>query len=102
MKTHPFTLRARMIRAGLRVDLRYRVVAAGIDHRGRIIGIRTNGPRLVRRGWHAEERLLHTSPPTLRRILLARVGADGRLLPIEPCEVCAKLARRRGVRIEVI
>ncbi len=100
MRSHSSILLPRMIRAGLTVhQCRYRVVAAGLDHRLRIISIRTNTPRLPLRGLHAEERILHTSPRSLSLILLARVGADGSLLPITPCPVCARLAAKRGVRI---
>lgn len=99
MKSHSSLLLNRIIRAGLRVSLRYRVVAVGIDHRLRIINIKTNQPRLIRRGLHAEERVLHTSPRSLRQIVIARVGADGRLLPIDACDVCKRLARKRGIKI---
>jgi len=45
-----------MIRAGLRLShCRHRVIAAGIDYRGRIITIRTNTPWMQSHGHHAEE-----------------------------------------------
>lgn len=80
--------------------MRYRIIAAGIDHRGRIISLATNSPRLETRGFHAEERVIHTSPRTLRRIVLLRIGACGNQLPIDPCSHCQKLADRRGIVIE--
>jgi len=100
MRTHLTSLLPRAIRAALRVHTcRYRVVAVGVDYRSRVIGLATNMPRLERRGWHAEERLIHRSPRSLRTVLIARVGADGELLPIDPCEHCRKLADKYGVRI---
>lgn len=79
---------------------RYRVIAAGIDNRNRIIGIATNRPRLQSRSYHAEEVLLHRLPRSLVRILLARVNNRGELMPIDPCCVCSRLAEKRGVQIE--
>jgi hypothetical protein len=103
MKAHTSTLVSRMIRAGLRVHAcRHRVIVAGTDYRGRIITLATNSPRLVTRGFHAEERVIHTSPRTLRRIMLLRIGARGNQLPIDPCSHCQKLANRRGITIERI
>lgn len=101
MKLHISDLATRMLRAGLRVHAcRYKVVCVGIDGRDRIISIATNAPRLERRGWHAEERLLHKSPRSLVRIVLARFNARGEQLPIHACSHCQKLARKRGVKIE--
>ena len=103
MRSHISTLIPRMIRAGLRVhSCRYRVVAAGIDHNNKIISLFTNRPRLPARGHHAEERVIFSSPKSLRKILILRVGSDGSLLPIDPCKMCRKLARERGITIESI
>lgn len=100
MRSHSSVLISRMIRAGLRVNLRYRVIACGIDNRGRIISISTNAPRLPLQGYHAEERVMFSSPKSLSRILILRVGAMGQRLPIDPCERCKRLAEKRGVKIE--
>lgn len=101
MKSHPSTIADRMIRAALRVrECRYRICAVGLDHRGRIINISTNSPRLSNRGWHAEELVIHRTPRSLSRILIARVGARGDLLAIDPCAHCQRLANKYGVIIE--
>lgn len=100
MRAHRTTIVDRVQRAGLRVKLRFRVVAVGLDHRGRFIAIATNTPLFECRSRHAEERLMHKSPPSLRRILIARIGKQGAWLPIDACENCKRLAARRGVVIE--
>lgn len=103
LRSHISVLVPRMIRAGLRVkECRYRVVAAGIDNKDRIISIATNRPRLKNRGMHAEERVMYASPRSLSRVLILRVGARGNLLPIHPCRWCSKLAKQRGVAIETV
>lgn len=93
------SLTQRVIKAGLRSVCRYRVIAIGYDYRGRIIGITTNTHRLKSRSTHAEERLIHRSPQSLKWIEIARVGARGDFLPIDPCRHCSKIAERRGIRI---
>lgn len=101
MRSHISTLLPRMIQAGLKIDqCRYRVIAAGIDNRSRIISIATNRPRLKTRGLHAEERLIYCSPKSLSRILIIRINRRGDLLPIHACRLCQKLADRRGIQIE--
>lgn len=99
MKSHISTLHTRMIRAALKVtECRYRVAAAGIDHRNRIIGIKVNSPKHVMRGDHAEERLMREMP----RIVIIRVNSKGEMLPIDPCVTCARIADKLGVTIEKI
>lgn len=63
MRSHFHDLIPRMIRAGLRVrECRYRVIAAGLDYKNRIISIATNTPHLPMRGRHAEERVMFNTP----------------------------------------
>jgi len=101
VKSHSHSLHTRIIRAGIRVTTcRYRVVAVGFNHTGAIIGIATNSPRLPMRGFHAEETLIRRSPRSLARILIARVGHEGTLLPIDPCEQCQRLAAKYSIKIE--
>lgn len=107
MKTHPHSLPIRMLRAGMRVHLStyshkpsFAIVAVGVDYRNRIISLATNSPRFHNRGWHAEERIMHNSPRSLVRILIARYGRQGNMLPIDPCEKCVRLASKFGVKIE--
>lgn len=103
MRSHLSTLIPRMIRAAMKnTSCRFRVVAAGIDNQNRIISIASNRPRLRTRGHHAEERVIFSSPASLRKIIILRVGARGDLLPIHPCRMCQKLASRRGIVVESV
>lgn len=45
---------------------------------------------------------MYSTPRSLSKILILRVGARGDLLPIEACEVCARQAAKRGIVIEPI
>lgn len=103
MRAHISTLIPRMIRAGMKNhSCVFRVVAAGIDSRNRIISIATNRPRFQNRGLHAEERIIYSSPRSLAKILILRIGARGDLLPIHPCRLCHKQAGKRNIVIESI
>lgn len=111
MRCHITTLPHRLRRTALRSPCSYRVAAAGIDYRGRLIAITTNLRRLthrhsdnsLRHTWsldlHAEARLLLTTPRTLSTIVIARVNSTGDFLPIHPCNDCERLASKRGVKI---
>lgn len=100
MKCHHSTLIDRMVKAGMKVNLRYKVIAAGISKDGTIISIKTNQPRLKSQGFHAEERLMFSSPKSLVKIMILRIGAKGELRPIHACDRCTRLANKRGVIIE--
>lgn len=101
MKAHRDHLISRILKAASRVvTCRYRVVCVGIDNRDRIISIMTNSPRLKSRGYHAEERVIFSSPKSLSKLIIARVGSRGNLLPIDPCAQCLKLINRRGIKVE--
>lgn len=111
MKSNIRTILSRAIRKAGRSPARFKIVAVGIDHRNRVIGIAFNRQRFnidnVHRshwrgsGYHAEEWLMHNAPRSLRRILIARVNAKGtRTLPIHPCEKCLRLARKFNVTID--
>jgi len=100
MCCHPSQLITRILRVGLKSSCRYRVVACGVDSNGTIINIKSNQPRLKTRGAHAEERVIFSSPKTLAKIIIARIGAKGQFLPIDPCDKCQELADKRQVKIE--
>lgn len=109
MKVDKRKLESRVRRKAEKAPCNYRVVAVGIDARGRVIGISTNIFRdeLKARDankWrithHAEERLIHSCPKSLRTIYIARFGRKGIARPIDPCEHCSKLAKKRGVVIK--
>lgn len=104
MRVHLSALIPRMIRAGLHFhNTRHRVIAAGLDHLGTVISIATNLPRLPSRSWHAEERVIMSTPKyVLARILLLRINKRGESLPIDPCKGCERLARKRGIKIEPV
>jgi hypothetical protein len=97
------TLELRIKKKALKIKCRFRVIAIGINDAGTIIDIVGNAHRHKTeswRSWHAEERIIHRNPKSLKRIIIARFNKSGKFLPIEPCVHCAKLAKNRGIKIE--
>jgi cytidine deaminase len=89
----------RAIKKASKSPIKYRVAAIGFNKKGEVLGIvqNTTGIHLERQ-FHAEERLM-TRYTDLRKILILRIGIGGKLRPIHPCNVCAKMAEKRGIKI---
>lgn len=83
---------------------RYKVSAIGLNHRGEIICTAMNKPRFVRKGGglHAEMNVMRLAGPSLKSIVLCRVGARGDLRSIDPCNMCREKAEEIGVKIYTI
>jgi len=48
---------------------------------------------------HAERRLLARYGSNVKTIVICRVGKAGKILPIDPCPTCKKIAAKFGARI---
>lgn len=80
--------------------IKYRVAAIGFNKKGEVLGMSHNTKGIhLERQFHAEERLM-SRYPDLTKIVIIRIGLSGELRPIDPCDVCAKMAKKRGVKIE--
>lgn len=101
MKASHQRLTERLISKALSSPCKYKIAAAGIDYRGRIVSIFTNSKRINKTGGgiHAEQAVIYRSPRSVKTILIVRVSKTGKLLPIHPCEKCRRMAERFGVSI---
>jgi hypothetical protein len=95
----------RSINKGVKLnkDLSHRVVAIGFNSKNDMIGIKTNGFGLSNSkgsGKHAERELIKRYGNKIARIVILRIGRGGAILPIDPCETCAKVANKLGIKIE--
>lgn len=81
---------------------RYRISAVGFNYRGDAICVYSNSPRFAKfhGGLHAEMAVVKNYP-SVKTILLCRVGAKGNLLPIHPCRSCAKVLEKLNIRVIV-
>jgi cytidine deaminase len=80
---------------------KFKVSAIGFNNKGEMIGSITNAPRFSRYGGglHAEALLIKRYGKKLKTILICRVNSNGKLLPIDPCLNCQKLAIKFGIKI---
>ncbi|HPM74120.1 MAG TPA: cytidine deaminase [Saccharofermentans sp.] len=81
----------------------YKIAAIGLNKRGEVLGTCFNRPRFTKYGGgiHAEQALIHKYyKKGLKTIYIYRVtkGSD-RPAPIDPCEVCLKIAKKLGIKI---
>ena len=80
----------------------YRVSAIAFDKKGEILGISRNAYGLSTRqgaGRHAERELIKRYKDLIKTIVICRSGGSGKLLPIDPCPMCKKIADKLGIKI---
>ena len=81
---------------------KYKIAALGFNRRGELVSSATNSLRFSRKGGgvHAEVQVMRNAKQKgIKTILICRVNPNGLILPIEPCEHCAKLAEKLGIKI---
>jgi cytidine deaminase len=80
---------------------KYKISAIGLDHRGKVLGSTFNSLRFNRYGGglHAEMRLIQRYRNNVKTIILCRVGRSGNILPIQPCERCAKVLTKKNITV---
>jgi hypothetical protein len=80
------------------------VAAAAFTKKGNLLGIEMNRWRnlqTTRRGTslHAEAALIRKYGKRIDTIYILRAGNSGDILPVHPCEDCANMAAKVGIRI---
>lgn len=98
------TLIETAINKAQRSHCKYKISAIGLNKRGELVDTSTNTHRFNRKGGgeHAEVRLMRKHPRSLKTIIICRVNRNRELLPIHPCETCASIAKKLGIRILTI
>jgi len=95
-------LRMRKRAQQTRAYTNYAVVAVGLNRYAQFLDIATPIPRFwgALSNEHAEEVLIRKcNPKELKTIVLARFGAKGNFLPIEPCDRCLELCHKKKIAI---
>lgn len=87
----------------------YRISCVALNKKGEVLGYTTNKFRkdqikpLIGSGLHSEQiAIAKYAPFGLKTLLIMRIGLSGRILPIDPCEDCQKMARKYGVTIRSV
>lgn len=92
----------RLIKKAIQSDCGFKVSAIGLNRKGDVIYIASNGVRFKRKhgGIHAEMKVMLKAGPGLHSIIICRTNrTGGNLLPIDPCKNCQKMADKLGVKI---
>lgn len=79
----------------------FKISAIGFNKKGELIGSSFNVSRIPKKGGgiHAEMKLMARYREHLKTILICRTNQSGDLLPIDPCDACARKAQELGIKI---
>lgn len=103
VKTNPALIKFMKSKAS-RSPSKIKISAIAFDNKGDILGTVTNSfnnweiPRKCT-GKHAERDLISRYGKLIKTILICRVGLGGNFLPIDPCPICQKVAKKYGIKI---
>lgn len=103
IKTNPNLIKLIKTKAS-RSPSKIKISAIAFDNKGDILGTVTNSfnnweiPRKFT-GKHAERDLIVRYGKLVKTILICRVGLSGNILPIDPCPICQKVAKKYGIKI---
>jgi len=85
-------------------DCTYKISAIGFNKKGDLVGCAINKKKKCQHGMglHAEIELIKKYKKRISTIIICRVNNSGDLLPIDPCETCAKICKRLNIKIITI
>lgn len=94
----------RLVNKAMQSSCRFRVSAVAISRSGDVLGFYKNQHRISSKGQstHAEIAAIKSLGRKIKTLIICRVGNNGALLPIHPCETCKKIAARYGIEIKTI
>lgn len=101
MKVNKFIIE-RIRRKATKSICKYHVAALGFNDNNDCVDTATNFPRFPRLGgsYHAERILMSRARQKgIVKILICRVNINGKMLPIEPCSMCQKIAKKLDIKI---
>jgi hypothetical protein len=80
---------------------RYQVCAIGFSKEGKTIAFGMNRPRFSRfsGGRHAEMVALEKGGTRIKSMIICRIGATGKLLPIHCCNACQRILNRHNIKV---
>jgi len=82
---------------------KFRVSAIGLNKKGEVVIACNNSPRFSRFGGgkHAEMQIMRKCP-SVKTIIICRVNAQGKAMPIDPCSMCFSKSQELGIKIRTI
>ena len=91
----------RMIKKASQSICSFQLCAFGFNRNGDCVASASNRPRFPHKGggWHAERQIMELKSKGIVKILICRINPAGKMLPIDPCETCQKIADKLGIKI---
>lgn len=103
------TILRRLHKKCLQSPSQYRISCVALNKKGEVLGYTSNKFRkdnikpLIGSGLHSEQiAIARFAPLGLKTLLIMRIGLSGKILPIDPCEDCQKMAKKYGVTIRSV
>lgn len=100
-----FTLKDIMEKKAKQAKSNFHIAAAAFSRKNNLLGISSNNPNknfpISKKGTgiHAEAALIKKYGRQIDKIYIVRIGRGTDPRPIKPCQNCAKLARKYGIKI---
>lgn len=95
-------IKSRLKKKAQETPCRFKISAFGFNYKGELVAKATNQSRFIRHGGglHAEAKIMQSAKRKgIKTIIICRIGRQGNLLPIEPCDNCKKLAEKLNIKI---
>lgn len=89
----------------LQSNCKFKIAAFGFNAKGECVCSAFNISRFLRKGGgiHAEMRIFKKARRKgVVKILICRYSQNGKFVKIDPCECCAKIAKKLGIKIETM
>ena len=105
MLTAKKQLKKHLIRKATQSISKFPIAALGFNKSGDCVAKETNKPRFNRQGGgrHAEREIMrYAKKRGVVHIIICRIGKNMELLPIDPCDVCQKIADKLQIKISTI
>lgn len=104
-KSRLIALNSRLKIKAVQGGTNYHIAAAAYSKLGNLLGISCNNVNTKLKkskkgmGIHAERELISKYGKKIKYIVLSRMNNSGNNLPIHPCENCAKMIERYGIKV---
>lgn len=97
-------IKDKLVKTASKSICRFKVSAVAFSKKGNILGWSYCKPYIDKNGGsiHAERELISRYGRSIHTIVIARTNRAGKMLPIDACNVCQKVADKMGIIIKTI
>jgi len=97
-------IKFKLIETAAKSKCNHHVAAVAISKKGNVLGYAYNKHRFISKhgGKHAEQILFDKHGIKINKMFIIRVNKNKKQLPIEPCYICQKIAKKLNIRIKEV